>query len=35
MESGIITRSNKDLNSTIKIESADVDTALIMEDRVD
>jgi FkbM family methyltransferase len=36
MESGITTASNrKDLNSTIEIETIDLDTALIMENKID
>ena len=36
MESGITTIPNrKDLNSTIEIETIDLDTALIMENKID
>ena len=35
MESGIITTINRDLNSTIESESIDLDTALIMENKID
>lgn len=35
MESGITTTSNKGLDSTIELESIDLDTALIMENKID
>ena len=35
MESGIITRPHKDLNFTIEIESIDLDTVLLMENKID
>jgi hypothetical protein len=35
MESGITTTNGKDLHSTIEIETIDLDTALIMENKID